>query len=157
MKQRMSSKTVMRITPVIITIALGALVWGTFPLMAGEPVGDVLTLAQGGGLPAVASLPGSDRFLLVWDMGLTHIDGTSLRARFVDGAGQPIGPDFAPTSPRQRAGIPSLAANPSSGEYLVTWWDFRETDWRQPVGRLATSVSGAYPHFRPDDGQLTRS
>lgn len=127
MNQKKSSKTVIRIALVVIAIALGVLAWKTYPLMAGEPVGDVLTLAQGGGLPAVASLPGSDRFLLVWDMGLTLIDDTSLRARFVDSAGQPVGPEFPPVPPGSQRGIPSVTANPAAGEFLVTWWDFRET------------------------------
>lgn len=117
---------IIRITLITIAVTLVALTWGPYSLLAGEPVGDVLTLAEGGGLPAVASLPENDRFLVVWDMGLTLIDGTSLRARFFDSAGRPVGPEFPPTSPRQRAGIPSVTANPRDGEYLVAWWDFRE-------------------------------
>jgi hypothetical protein len=59
-------------------------------------------------------------------MGLTLVDGASLRARFIDSTGQPVGSEFAPIGPRERAGIPSVTANPEAGEFLVTWWDFRE-------------------------------
>jgi hypothetical protein len=83
------------------------------------PPGGAFTLAAGGGLPAVASLPGSDRFLVVWDIGL------SLRARFVSGSGQPLGAEFSPIASSGRQGIPALTANPAAGEFLVTWWDFR--------------------------------
>lgn len=111
---------------ITVLLAVVALAWGPRLLVAGEPVGDVVTLAYGGGLPAAASLPGGDSFLVVWDMGLTLVDGASLRARFVDRSGQPAGPEFAPITPRGRAGIPSITANPAAGEFLVTWWDFRE-------------------------------
>jgi hypothetical protein len=121
-----SPKSDKRIALIALGVALVALTWGPHLLIAGEPVGEVLTLAQGGGLPAAASLPESDRFLVVWDMGLTLVDGASLRARFVDSSGQPVGSEFTPIGPRERAGIPSLTANPEAREFLVTWWDFRE-------------------------------
>ncbi|MFB0536885.1 MAG: hypothetical protein ACETWR_18125 [Anaerolineae bacterium] len=93
-----------------------------------EPPPDkVFTIAQGALLPAVASLPGSDRFLVVWDMALGIVDGTYLRARFVDSTGQLIGSEFAPTSPGGSQHIPSVTANPAADEFLVTWWDFRES------------------------------
>lgn len=120
-----SPKGLLQIAIVLLIITLALIGRNPGFLTAGQPVGETLTLARGGGLPAVASLPDSGRFLLVWDMGLTTIDGTSLRARFVDALGQPIGEEFAPTSPGGRRGIPSLAANPNAGEFLLTWWDAR--------------------------------
>ncbi len=111
----------------MVLVGITAMTWNPGVLMAGEPVGEVFTLARGAFLPAVVSLPGSDRFLVVWDMGLVSMDGSHLRAQFVDSAGQPLGPDFAPTSPGPgKQGIPSLTANPEAGEFLVTWWDTRE-------------------------------
>jgi hypothetical protein len=85
----------------------------------GPPPAGAFTLARGGGLPAVAALPGSDRFLVVWDTG------PGLRARFVDTAGRFASSEFPPTAGGGQAGIPALTANPASGEFLVTWWDFR--------------------------------
>ena len=90
------------------------------------PSDKVFTIAQGAFLPAVASLPGSDRFLVVWDMGLGAVDGTHLRARFVSSTGQLMGSEFAPTSPGGKQHVPSVTVNPAAGEFLVTWWDFRE-------------------------------
>ena len=144
--------------------------WGPLPLILGEPpihalaatghdavhvatangvwhyseapLDNVFTIAQGASLPAVASLPGSDRFLVVWDMGLVAMDGTHLRARFVSGTGQLRGSEFAPTSPGAgKQGIPSVTANPTAAEFLVTWWDGRE-QWGDIYGqRLAADGS----------------
>jgi hypothetical protein len=125
-----------------VIVGLIAIAWNPGVLVAGEPAGAVFTLARGAFLPAVASLPGSDRFLVVWDMGLVSLDGSHLRAQFVDSAGQPIGPDFAPTSPGPgKQGIPAVTANPEAGEFLVTWWDGRE-QWGDIYGqRLAADGS----------------
>jgi hypothetical protein len=87
---------------------------------SGPPPGGAFTLAEGGGLPAVASLPGSGRFLVVWDTG------AGLSARFVDSSGLAVGPEFVPTAPDSRIGIPAVTANPAAGEFLVTWWHFRK-------------------------------
>lgn len=121
----MVPKSLLRITLITMVVAITVLAWSPRMLVAGEPVGGVFTITRGGGLPALASLPGSDRFLVVWDMGLVTLDGTSLRARFVDSAGQFVGPDFAPTAPGGRRGIPSVTANPVAEEFLVSWWDAR--------------------------------
>ena len=95
------------------------------PLLAGEPVGDAFVVAEGGGLPAVATLPGQDRFLVVWDTERVSQDGSSLRAKFVDSRGTTIEAEFAATSPGGVQHIPAATANPSANEYLITWWDFR--------------------------------
>jgi hypothetical protein len=87
---------------------------------SGPPPSGAFTLAAGGGLPAVASLPGSGRFLAVWDTG------AGLSAQFVDSSGLAVGPEFVPTAPDSRIGIPSVTANPAAGEFLVTWWHFRK-------------------------------
>ncbi len=116
------------------------------------PFGDVFTVAQGASLPAVASLPGSDRFLAVWDMGLTTVDGTHLRARFVSNTGQPIGPEFAPTSPGGQQHIPSVTANPTAGEFLVSWWDFRE-----PPGAIYGQRLAADGRLIGDDFLIARA
>ncbi len=88
-------------------------------VIPSPPSSGAFTLATGGGLPAVASLPGSDHFLAVWDIGL------SLRARFVSSTGQLLGAEFSPIASSGQQGIPAVTANPTAGEFLVTWWDFR--------------------------------
>jgi hypothetical protein len=102
--------------------ATGSLVGANFPISGTAAVGADLW-------PAVAYDSAEGAFLVVWqDDRKTASRGSDIYGQRVSVRGYRVGANFRVSGPgaTAREGVPALAYNSATHEFLVVWWDLRD-------------------------------
>lgn len=108
----------------------------------GAYAGGNLAIATGTGNKGRCDLAhdaGRGTYLVAW--GDSRTGGNDIYARRFDGTGAPVGQDFAVAATSLSEIAPSVAFDPTSGQYLVAWWEYRD-DTDYDIGAQAVSDLG---------------
>jgi hypothetical protein len=111
----------------------------------GGPIGgDLRISASGGGEyePAVAWNPTAKKYLIVWQDNRTPARGWEIYGRRMGGDGTLVGGEFRVSDSTATEGVPDLAFNAATNQYLVVWQDSRNQATRgwEVVGRRVGST-----------------